>query len=477
MARRGSRSSTGTIASILAGRGDDAVRANFVSSSTPGNLGARGLVMRGVPRILVPMESRFPAARFTALALLCAVTGLAVPPPQSWPTDPAPFVPLTAERIAALPATERPAWEAYWAESERRAAMLPERFKADASPLQPMSGPPKGGTHSKGLQLNAPPDWYASSEARVTADRIVAGQSKIGAWPKGMDYTQPAGAPGATPRDAAPTFDNNATVSELRFLARVISQADESLPARAGWVAAFERGLRYIFAAQYPNGGFPQYYPLRGGYHDGITFNDDAMVNVLEVLRDAAAGKKTYAFLAEDVRQECRQRFAHAVECILATQLQRHDGRRTVWCQQYDPLSLRAAAARNFEPVAEASRESASITLLLMSLPKPSAEVVAAVEAAVAWFRETALADLKIRRAPDDLRGEVVPAPGAPPLWARFYQPGTTTPIFGDRDRTIHFDLSEVSAERIAGYAWYTEAPAQVLSRVDAWRRKHEASH
>ena len=40
-------------------------------------------------------------------------------------------------------------------------------------------------------------------------------------------------------------------------------------PERARpWRAAFQRGLEYIFAAQYPNGGFPQIYPLAGGYHD-----------------------------------------------------------------------------------------------------------------------------------------------------------------------------------------------------------------
>src|SRR5690606_34990409 len=134
-----------------------------------------------------------------------------------------------------------------------------------------------------------------------------------------------------------------------------------------------------------------------------------------------------------------------------------------------DPLTLRAAAARSFEPVADASRESANITLLLMSVPNPSPEIITAVEAAAAWFRTTALHDLKIARAPGDLRGGVVPSPGAPPLWSRFYEPGTTTPIFGDRDRTVHYDLSEISSERIAGYSWYTDLPNRVLAAFETW--------
>ncbi|ACB73670.1 pectate lyase [Opitutus terrae] len=394
----------------------------------------------------------------------------AAPPPRGWPAEP--FAPLTPERIAALPAAERAAWETYWQQSERLASELPARAHADASPLQPMSGPPKGGIHSKGLRLEAPTAWYATEEARAVANRVVAGQLEIGGWPKGRDYSRdldpdrarPAGSDGAT-------FDNNATISELHYLAEAITAAPGD-PRATKWSAGFERGLRYLFAAQYPHGGFPQYYPLIGGYHDGVTFNDDAMTNVLELLRDVGAGAAPFAFVPPELRQASAARFQRGVACTLATQLRDANGRRTVWCQQYDPLTLRAAAARNFEPIADASRESARVVLMLMRLPDPSPEVREAVEGAVAWFRRTALHDLKVRRAPGDTRGEAIPAPGAPPLWARFYEPGTTTPIFGDRDRTIHYDLAEVSAERIAGYTWYTDAPASVLRRYEKWQAR-----
>lgn len=407
-----------------------------------------------------------------AFAVALACTAVFAAPRAARPWAPLPFTPLTAERIAALPAEERAAWEAYWEASERLAAGLPERPKPDASLLKPMSGPPKGGIHTKGLKLDTTQEWYASDDARTVADRIAAAQMSIGAWPKGMDYTQPAGSPAATPPESGgATFDNDATISELRFLAHVLAKADTTAPHTRTWNTAFERGLRYVFAAQYPHGGFPQYYPLIGGYHDGITFNDDVMANVLELLRDAALDEGTFGFLDPEIRRECAARLERGVACVLATQLRRADGRRTVWCQQYDPLTLQPAAARNFEPVADASRESASIVLLLMSLPERTPEIEAAVDAAVAWFRETALHDLKIRRAPGDLRGEAVPSPGAPPLWARFYEPGTATPIFGDRNRTIHYDLAEVSAERVAGYAWYTALPNQVLERHETWRK------
>ena len=44
---------------------------------------------------------------------------------------------------------------------------------------------------------------------------------------------------------------------------------------------------------------------------------------------------------------------------------------------------------------------------------------------------------------------------GAGPIWARYYQIGTDKPIFGDRDKTIHDDVNELSLERRNGYSWF----------------------
>ena len=70
------------------------------------------------------------------------------------------------------------------------------------------------------------------------------------------------------------TLDNNSTTSELRFLALAGDVAPDPR-----YRAAFLRGLEYLHAAQFPNGCWPQVYPLQGGYHDAATFNDDASVN------------------------------------------------------------------------------------------------------------------------------------------------------------------------------------------------------
>ena len=56
------------------------------------------------------------------------------------------------------------------------------------------------------------------------------------------------------------TIDNDATIDELRFLARVQAH----MPGTAGdsYRASILKGIRYLLQARYPNGGWPQVYPL-----------------------------------------------------------------------------------------------------------------------------------------------------------------------------------------------------------------------
>ena len=90
------------------------------------------------------------------------------------------------------------------------------------------------------------------------------------------------------------TIDNNGTTMPMQFLALMAHATGE-----ARYRASFLRGFDYLLAAEYPGGGWPQFFPLRQGYYTHITFNDNAMVNVLTVLRDAAAGNAPYAFVDE----------------------------------------------------------------------------------------------------------------------------------------------------------------------------------
>jgi PelA/Pel-15E family pectate lyase len=242
-------------------------------------------------------------------------------------------------------------------------------------------------------------------------------------------------------------------------------------PAAAAWRDSFARGLAYIFAAQYPNGGFPQIYPLAGGYHDAITYNDDAMVHILELLSDAAGRKNEFAFVPAELAAEAATRLARGIQCVLATQLKDAAGRRTAWGQQHDALTLQPCAARNFEPISECSLESAGIVQFLMSIPHPSPEIIAAVDGAMAWFPAHALHGVVWDRDATTGSG-LVERTGAPDLWARYYEIGTGRPVFGERDRSVHYAVTELTMERRKGYGWYNNRAATLSAAYAEWRAK-----
>eukprot|EP01031_Cornospumella_fuschlensis_P047745 gene47745-58492_t len=68
----------------------------------------------------------------------------------------------------------------------------------------------------------------------------------------------------------------------------------------------------------------------------------------------------------------------------------------------------------------------------------------------------------------DDARRLVV-QPGAGPLWARYYDAKTLKPVFGDRDKSLHDDVNDISAERRNGYAWWGNWPVKTLAAYEAW--------
>jgi PelA/Pel-15E family pectate lyase len=230
--------------------------------------------------------------------------------------------------------------------------------------------------------------------------------------------------------------------------------------------------VRYLLAAQYPNGGWPQVWPLEGGYHDAITFNDDAVYNATELLTDVSEGKPEEAFAPEELRIRATSAVANALRCILAAQF-RISGRPTVWGQQVDMLTLKPVSARNYEPAALSSEESAHLLLYLMSLPRPSAQVKRAVSDGVSWLQAHAIYNKAVvggRNTPEGRH--LVDQQGAGPLWARFYSLHTEKPIFGDRDKSLHDDMNDLSPERRNGYAWFNTAPAAALSEYKAWKQR-----
>jgi PelA/Pel-15E family pectate lyase len=315
--------------------------------------------------------------------------------------------------------------------------------------------------------------WYASPEARTLAESVLRYQTPDGGWPKNTDMTDPPSVEflanhAMDHRDA--TIDNNATTPQLRFFARFVTVTND-----AKFRAAFEHGFDYLLAAQYPNGGWPQYFPLREGYYTHITYNDNAMVNVLGFLREAAKGKPLFAFIDQDRRDRATAAVAKGIDCILKTQV-KQNGTLTVWCAQHDEKTLAPVWARKFEPPSLSGGESVGIVRFLMSLDKPSPEIIAAVEGAVAWFDKVKITGMRV----EDIRdGEgkpdhrLTPDPRADPVWARFYELGTDRPIFVGRDSVVHYAYAEIERERRSGYGYYgTWAKSLIKSDYAHWRKR-----
>lgn len=403
----------------------------------------------------------------------------------------APARPLTAARIRQLSVADQPVWREYLARSEHQWQADQTAFQQELrQPGRARPIIPPEAKSAASIPMGKPAAWYSQPEARRIADIVVSFQTPAGGWSKNLDLTAHPRALGerfahdngpayqgkfenGIPRDRnwsyVGTFDNDATITELRYLAKVIAAAD---PETGGpYRAAFLRGLDYVFAAQYPNGGWPQVWPLEGGYHDAITYNDGAMIHVVALLGEIAAGKAEFAFVPAPARTRAKASFTKALDCILKTQIVAA-GRRTVWCQQHDPLTLEPASARNYEMPAQASAESAGIVTFLMELPDPSPAVGAAIRSAAEWFAKTEIRDVAFQREGNEPR-RLVAAPGRGPLWARYYETGWDRPLFGDRNKLIYDRVEEISAERRDGYAWYTDAPRKVRERFALWQQTH----
>lgn len=325
--------------------------------------------------------------------------------------------------------------------------------------------------------LRQEPPWYGTAEAIRIADNVLLLQRHSGGWPKNIemarllsDAERDETLGQKSRRDS--TIDNGATHTQLVYLARVDQAAQ--LPRHR---EAFLRGLDYLLDAQYDNGGWPQYFPLRTDYSRHITFNDGAMIGVLQLLHDVAGARTAYAFVDPPRRARAEQAVRRGIDCILQCQI-RVNGQLTAWCAQHDERTLKPADARSYEKASLSGGESVGIVRFLMEIEPPTPAVVEAIEGAVAWLERAKLSSIRQQQISDSALPEgrdriIVPDANAEPLWARFYEIGTNRPIFCGRDGIVKYQLAEIEHERRNGYAWYTDAPADLLQRdYPAWQRK-----
>lgn len=319
--------------------------------------------------------------------------------------------------------------------------------------------------------------FFKTPEAIRIADNVLLYQQNTGGWPKNIympaELTEQERKKVLNSKNDTneSTIDNSATITEIRYLSRIYEATKDSK-----YKDAALRGIQYILEAQYPNGGWPQFYPRSKGYYIHITYNDNAMINVMKLLQEIYEKKAPYTFIPESVCEQAHTAFNKGVECILKTQV-KQNGKLTVWCAQHDRETFAPAKARAYELPSLSGQESDDIVLLLMSLPNPSPEIIASVEGAMEWFKSSKINGLQKEyftnsEGKKDYR--MVSCTGCEPLWARFYELDTNRPFFCDRDGVKKYDISEIGHERRNGYSWYNNGGMKVLKKYEKWKKEVE---
>lgn len=323
------------------------------------------------------------------------------------------------------------------------------------------------------MQANAQQAGYASEQVREIAANILLFQRDNGGWPKDYDMlavlTEPQRALIRNTRANADTsYDNHTTHPQVAYMARAfVVTGDES------YRTACLRGVEFMLASQYANGGFPQWWPKAGTIAQRITFNDGVMIGILSVLKDAADGAAHFAWLEEPWRRRAAAAVERGTTCLVKMQIMA-EGRRTGWGQQHDEKTLATVGARTFEMPCISPADTTEVVAFMMRLAKPSPEVVGAIEAAVGWLKKVQLNGIRVERvaAPKSEFARhttehdvvVIADAKAAPLWARMVEPGTDRPIFASRDGVKVYSLAEVDRERRTGSGWYVGSPRRLLA-------------
>lgn len=354
----------------------------------------------------------------------------------------------------------------------------------ETPPAQQATAAP-GGSESFRTAPAAPRRPAPAALQDSTAEKMLVYQRAVGGWPKAVanvkvDYKLPLSAP-ARARTLADknrldaTIDNNATTREITFLVGAYQRTNN-----AAYRQAAEAGIRYLLKMQYPNGGFPQFYPDFSGYRHLITYNDNAMVRALQVLRSVAAQQAPFIGLDAALLPLAQAAEQRGIDCLVKTQYVRK-GQPTAWCAQHDEKTLLPAKARAFELASLSGDESVEIVRFLMGVEKPSVAVKTAIECAVDWFQHVKISgyatrDITAPQGKKVLDRVILPEPGAT-IWARFYELGTDRPIYVGRDSKVHYQLLEIEVERRAGYLYAGVWPAKLLAKdYPAWQKRVNAT-
>ncbi|MBQ3634347.1 MAG: pectate lyase [Bacteroidales bacterium] len=323
------------------------------------------------------------------------------------------------------------------------------------------------------------PEFFKTEEARRVGDQILLFQRNTGGWAKNLDMVTPltdeqkAKVLKDKTKEDDSTTDNGATSTQMAFLARLYKATGDKK-----YRDAVGKGIEYLLSGQYENGGWPQFWPVMRDYQVHITFNDNAMVNTMNILRSVADMKEPYDSDVADkkIRKRAEKAWEKGVECILKCQIVK-DGVKQIWCQQHDRNTYLPAKARAYELPSYSPQESAAILGVLMSIKKPSEEVKTAIHSAMRWLDDHKITGLKVVRTnffTSAADTKLVEDSEAAPIWARYYDLEREEPYVCDRDGLPRRRLESIGRERRNGYSWFDGRTGEIYELYDKWADKYD---
>jgi len=303
---------------------------------------------------------------------------------------------------------------------KRYGESLYEKAKSTEIWIQPPGTPSVGQAFLRAYHATG--DSYFLDAARAAGRALAWGQSTCGGWDHRANVSH------LKPESERPqrkkkygAFDDNITQGALTFLIHLDEVLDEP------WLDdAVALALQFMLDSQFENGAWPQWFPLRGGYHNHYTYNDSAINDCIRVM-----------FFAHQIyhRDKYLRSARRGGDFILASQ---QPAPQAGWAQQY-AHDLKPAWARTFEPPGVCSAVTAHNihTLVDLYLYTKDEKYLKAIPSAVAWLEKSRL------------------QPGKN-LWARLYEVGTNKPIYGDRKdgNKIHYDYDKISEFEKTHYGW-----------------------
>lgn len=305
---------------------------------------------------------------------------------------------------------------------------------------------------------NQPTSWYGSRHSRIIADNLMVMQRNNGGWPRGTGQ-------GGTnfPTDLARMTDserqyhqNNKhlidsyfgrgiTTNETRYLLNMYEAT-----GNANYRDAAMRGFNAILNSQYSNGGWPYYVTDMSMYRSTISFKDNAIPEIMNLLRDISNG--AFSSISISDRNRAQLAFDNGLNAILNLQIWydsngNYLGRNWTtnasmgaWAPNSHHVTMNPRWAREFEPPSIGIWETVRVLDFLMSIDNPNVEIQRAIHGGVNFISHVEIFGYNLTTVSGNR--VLQPSSGAEGLWPRFVCVETLVPLFYDRKQPRPHDTN-----------------------------------